>query len=59
MKYFLGTIEYLVCRKMCSKYFENRLTELKKNLTIKFLNMDFLYKNLMKGLKIYDHTNGT
>ena len=25
MKYFLGTIEHLVCRKMNSKNFENRL----------------------------------
>ena len=37
MKYFLGTIEQLVCRKMCSKHFENRLT-----------NINVLVKNIFE-----------
>ena len=40
---FFGTIEQLVCRKMCCKNFENELSRV-KNL---FLN--FLYKNHMVG----------
>ena len=27
LKYFLGTIEHLVCRKMCCKNFENWMTK--------------------------------
>ena len=32
-EYFLGTIKHLICRKKCSKYFENRLTN--KNVLVK------------------------
>ena len=35
MKYFLDTIEHLVCRKMCNKNFENRLTNKKKRFWTK------------------------
>ena len=37
MKYFLDTIKHLVCCKMCSKNFENRLT-----------NKKVLDKNILK-----------
>ena len=30
MNYFLGTVEDLVCHKMCSKTFENPMTNKKK-----------------------------
>ena len=48
MKYFLGTIEHLVCRKVCSKNFENRLTN-KKVWPVTFLNRDVIFKNYMTG----------
>ena len=44
IKYFLVTLKYLVCRKMCCKNFENRLTN-KKVLVKTFSNRYFLYKN--------------
>ena len=41
---------HLVCRgKMCSKTFENWLTNKKKFWSKTFLKRDFLYKNLMYG----------
>ena len=43
IKYFLGTIEHLVCRTMYIKIFENRLTSIKV-LVKNILNRYFLYK---------------
>ena len=34
MKYFLCTIKHLVCRKVCSESFENRLTN---NVIVKII----------------------
>ena len=46
-KYFLGTIKQPVCRKMCSKNFENRLTN--KKVLVKNIFEFPVQKNLMEG----------
>ena len=43
MKYFLGTIEHLVCRKIGSIIFKNRLTN---SSGPNIFNRDFLFQNL-------------
>ena len=48
MKYFLDIIVHLVCRKMCSKNFGNRLIY-KKVRVKKKLNRDFVYKKSHEG----------
>ena len=46
---FLGTIEHLVCRKMCSKIFENRLTNQRTNGPVNAHLRSAVYTNVKEN----------
>ena len=55
--YFIGTIEHLVCPKLCSKKFENQLTN-KKFWSKTVLNRDFsVEKSHVREVNIFPQKN--